>query len=260
MKKYYLPLILTLITLSGCSIFGSKEIKNPEDDWPVERIFTEAESAMEQEDYQTALRYYSQLEARFPFGDYAQQALLRSAYAHYKADDPESAIATVDRFIRVYPRNPEMDYAIYLRGLINFNRDIGIIEKYLPRDETQRDPGSALDALKDFTNLVNRFPESQYSEDARQRIIYLRNRLARHEINVAHFYMRRGSYLAAANRGKYVIENYPQTPATADALMIMAKAYKVLGLDDLSYNALRILEHNYPDHPGITSIQQTTVE
>jgi outer membrane protein assembly factor BamD len=260
MKKYYIPLLITLFTLSGCSFFEKKDIKNVEDDWTVERLYSEAKTSLDEEDYQTALRYYGQLEARFPFGDYAQKALLESAYAHYKGDDPEAAIATVDRFMRVYPLNESIDYAIYLRGLINFTRDIGILERYIPRDETQRDPGSAIFALKDFTSLVNRYPDSQYSEDASQRIVYLRNRLAQYEVNVAHFYMRRGSYIAAANRGKYVIENYPRTPAMADALFIMAKAYKILDLTDLSDDALRVLELNYPEHPGISHVRQITVE
>jgi outer membrane protein assembly factor BamD len=261
MKKYYLALLLCLVTLTGCSIFETKEIPlTEEESWPVERLYTEAKAALDSEDYQTALRYYGLLEARFPFGDYAQQGLLESSYAYYKSDDAENAIATVDRFIRVYPLNPNMDYAIYLRGLINFTRDVGIIEKYIPRDETQRDPGAALLALKDFTNLVNRYPTSQYTEDASQRIVYLRNRLAQHEVNVAHFYMRRGAYIAAANRGRYVIENYPRTPAMAEALVIMAKAYKVLDLTDLSNDALKVLKHNYPDHPGLAAVNEVNVE
>jgi outer membrane protein assembly factor BamD len=259
MKIYYLLLTLCLTFLSGCSFFSEKEEVVAESSWSVERVYSEAKAALNAGDYITALQYYSQLEARFPFGSYAQQSLLESAYAHYKDDDPEAAIATLDRFMRVYPLNPSMDYAFYLRGLINFNRDIGLFEKYIPRDESQRDPGSARFALKDFTTLVNRFPKSIYSEDAAQRIVYLRNRLARHEVNVAHYYMRRGAYIAAANRGKYVIENYPRTPAMPDALLIMAKAYKVLELDDLSDDALRVLRLNYPGHPGVAEVQQTNI-
>ena len=259
MKKYYLPLIFGLATLSGCSYFETQEVE-AEDSWTVERIYSEAKSALSTADYHTALQYYSQLEARFPFGDYAQQALLESAYAYYKDDEPETALATIDRFMRVYPLNPNMDYAIYLRGLINFNRDIGLVEKYIPRDESQRDPGSARYALTDFTTLVNRYPTSNYSEDAAQRVVYLRNRLAQHEINVAHYYMRRGAYLAAANRGKYVIENYPRTPAMPEALLMMAKAYKVLELNQLSADALRVLELNYPGHPGVAAVRQTKLK
>ncbi len=261
MKKYYLPLILSLagLALSGCSFFEKEEIKADES-WSVERVYSEANAALSIGDYQKAITYYEQLEARFPFGDYAQQALLESAYAHYKSDDPETAIATLDRFVRVYPLNPNIDYAIYLRGLVNFHRDIGLLEKYVPRDESQRDPGAAEDALRDFNTLVKRFPKSRYAEDSAQRIVYLRNRLAQHEINVANYYMRRGAYLAAANRGKYVIENYPRTPAMPEALVVMAKAYKVMDMLDLSEDALRVLELNYPGHPGVAEVSKTELE
>jgi len=183
MKKYYLLLILALLSIQGCSYFATEEVV-AKDSWTVERLYSEAKAALNAGDYETAIQYYGQLEARFPFGEYAQQALLESAYAYYKTDEPEQALATLDRFMRVYPLNPSMDYAIYLRGLTNFTRDIGLFEKYIPRDSSQRDPGAARYALKDFTTLVNRYPESTYSEDAAQRIVYLRNRLAQHEVNV----------------------------------------------------------------------------
>lgn len=260
MKKYYLPLLLVLISVSGCSWFSKDDEVVAKNDWTVERLYSEAKAALTTGDYHTALQYYGQLEARFPFGQYAQQALLESAYAHYKDNEPELAIATIDRFIRVYPLNPNIDYALYLRGLTHFTRDIGLMEKYIPRDESQRDPGSALFALKDFTTLVNRYPDSIYTPDAVQRIVYLRNSLARHEVNVAQYYMKRGSYVAAANRGKYVIENYPRTPATPDALLVMAKAYKVLALDELSDDVLRVLELNYPGFPGAAEVRRTKLK
>lgn len=259
MKKLSLPLILMLL-LSACSIFGDKEEVKAEESWGVERIYAEAKAALDIADYRTAIQYYEQLEARFPFGEYAQQALIESAYAHYKNDDPETAIATIDRFMRVYPLNENIDYALYLRGLVSFNKDVGILEKYIPRDESQRDPGSAEDALQDFNTLIKRYPQSKYAEDAAQRIVYLRNRLAQHEINVANYYMRRTSYLAAANRARYVIENYPRTPAMPDALVIMAKAYKVMEMNDLSEDALRVLELNYPAHPGVADVRRSILE
>ncbi len=259
MKKYYLPLLLIFTLLSGFSFFSRDEVI-AEDDWTVERLYSEAKAALNTGDYYAAIEYYAQLEARFPFGPYAQQALLETAYAHYKDGEPELAIATIDRFMRVYPLNPSMDYAFYLRGLTHFTRDIGLFEKYIPRDESQRDPGSARFALKDFTTLVNRYPDSIYTTDAVQRIVYLRNSLARHEVNVAQYYMKRGSYVAALNRGKYVIENYPRTPATPDALLVMAKAYKVLDLNELSDDVLRVLELNYPGFPGAAEVRQTHLE
>ncbi len=258
MKKHYLLIIALLLSTTGCSFFSKDEVKTA-NNWSVERIYSEAKAALEAGEYGPALAHYSQLEARFPFGEYAQQALLESAYAYYKTDEPETAVATIDRFMRVYPLNKNMDYALYLRGLVNFTRDIGLFEKYIPRDESQRDPGSALLALQDFRKLVTRFPKSKYSEDAAQRIVYLRNRLAQHEVNVAHYYMRRGSYVAAANRGRYVIENYPRTPAMPEALLMMAKAYKILELNELSEDAMRILELNYPGYDGVAKVRQTAL-
>ncbi|MFT7235640.1 MAG: outer membrane protein assembly factor BamD [Methylophagaceae bacterium] len=262
MKRYIILIFVSLLALSGCSSLdiNTDPLPEPAESWPVEKLYSEAKKSMDREDYETALKYYQDLEARFPFGDFAQQALIDSSYAHYKADDPENALATLDRFIRVYPQNQNMDYAIYLRGLINFTRDVGILERYLPRDESQRDPGAAKYALQDFSNLISRYPSSQYSEDASQRIVYLRNRLARYEINVAHFYMRRGSYIAALNRGKYVVENYQRTPAMPDALVIVAKAYKILEMNGLAEDTLRVLEANYPDYDPTVDIKAIVVE
>ncbi|AFJ01615.1 putative component of the lipoprotein assembly complex (forms a complex with YaeT, YfgL, and NlpB) [Methylophaga frappieri] len=258
MKITFLSLFL-LLGLAGCSLFGEKEEVKADENWSVERIYAEANAALNIADYRTAIEYYEQLEARFPFGEYAQQALLESAYAHYKIDEPETALATIDRFMRVYPLNEKMDYALYLRGLISFNKDVGFLEKYIPRDESQRDPASAEDALADFNTLIARYPTSKYAEDATQRIVYLRNRLAQHEINVANYYMRRTSYLAAANRARYVLENYARTPAMPEALVIMAKAYKIMELDDLSADALSVLQLNYPGHPGIADVERTVL-
>ena len=137
---------------------------------------------------------------------------------------------------------------------------MGCWKKYIPRDESQRDPASAEDALQDFNTLIKRYPQSKYAEDAAQRIVYLRNRLAQHEVNVANYYMRRTSYLAAANRARYVIENYPRTPAMPEALVIMAKAYKIMEMNDLSEDALRVLELNYPAHPGVADVRRAELK
>ena len=259
MKKFHILLLVTLLCLSGCSWFGGDE-KKIEENWRVDRLYSKAKASLNVNDYATAIKYYEQLEARFPFGKYAQQALLETAYAKYKLDEPEEALATLDRFIRVYPLNPNLDYAYYLRGLVNFHRDVGLIEKYVPRDESQRDPGSAEAALDDFMTLLNRFPKSRYADDSAQRIVYLRNRLADHEVEVATYYMRRGAYVAALNRARYVVENYPRTPATPDALVIMAKAYKVLELDDLSNDVLRVIAANYPGNTGVARVNQVKIE
>ena len=162
--------------------------------------------------------------------------------------------------MKLNPTHPSMDYAFYLRGLINFNTGKGAIERHLARDASQRDPGASLKAFNDFSELIKRFPDSRYVADSQLRMRFLRNILAQHEVNVANWYMRRGAFVAAANRARYVVENYQQTPAMPAALVLLAKAYKVLQLDDLSADALRVLELNYPDDPGIEAVKETSVD
>ena len=234
---------------AGCSSLG-KEVDVTKD-WSAQRLYSAAKSARNDGDYEAAIGYYQKLESRFPFGRYAQQAQLEVAYAYYKFDEPASAIAAADRFLRLHPRHPHADYAYYIKGLTNFNQGKGLIDRYVPTDDSQRDPGAARDSFNDFRDLVTQFPDSKYAEDARQRMLYLRNNLAKHELHVANYYMRRGAYLAAANRAKYVIENYQQSPSIPDALITMVKAYKIMQLDELASDALRVLKHNYPRHPGV---------
>jgi outer membrane protein assembly factor BamD len=184
------------------------------------------------------------LEARYPFGKYAMQAQLDVAYAYYKQGEPDSAIAAAERFIRINPRNPHVDYAYYLKGLSNFNRSIDFMTRFLPTDISQRDAGAAYESFNDFAELIRRYPASQYSADARKRLIYLRNMIAQHEVHVADYYMRRGAYLAAANRCKQVVEKYPKTPAVEQALETMIKAYNKLELPKLAEDSKRVLEFN----------------
>jgi outer membrane protein assembly factor BamD len=228
--------------------------------WSAQKLYSEAKEALTDGDYERAIGYYEKLEARYPFGKYAQQAMLEIAYAYYKDEEPDSAIAAADRFIRTYPRHPNVDYAYYLKGLANFNRGKGIVEKYLPQDPTERDPGAALQSFEDFSELVRRFPHSKYAADAAQRMRFLRNNLAAYEVNVAEYYLRRGAYLAAANRVSHVIEQYQRTPAVPDALVVMAEAYKMLRLDKLSQDALRVLRLNFPNHPGIAQVEGLVVK
>ncbi|OGT80089.1 MAG: outer membrane protein assembly factor BamD, partial [Gammaproteobacteria bacterium RIFCSPLOWO2_02_FULL_47_50] len=202
---------------------------------------------------------YEKLEGRFPFGVYGQQALLDLAYAYFKNDEPDASISAANRFIKLYPQNAHVDYAYYLKGLANFNRGKGFTERYLPIDAAQRDSDSALKAFQDFSEMARLFPDSQYADDARLRMVFLRNQLADHEVNVASYYMRRGAFIAAINRAKYVVEKYPRTPAIPEALVIMAKAYKVMEMNDLSDDAIRVLEINYPNHPGIYEVREIVV-
>ena len=254
MRKVYVSglVALLLLTLGGCGWFGEKPDKTR--DWSAERLYREAKSALAKHDYTTAVDYYETLEARFPFGPLAQQSQIEVAYAYYKDSQSASAIAAADRFIKLYPNHPNVDYAYYLKGLVSFNQGKGFLDRYMPIDESERDPGSARQAFLDFSELVSRFPDSQYSDDARQRMLFLRNNLSRHEVHVAGYYMRRKAYLAAANRAKYVVENYQRTPAVPDALVLMVKAYRQLGLDDLADDSLRVLVLNFPEQATLADL------
>ncbi len=250
--------LLVLALLSGCGFFGEKEDKTR--NWTAHRLYTEAKTEMQNGSFETAIDYYEKLESRFPFGVYSQQAQLDVAYAYFKYDEPASSIAAADRFIKLHPRHPNVDYAYYLKGLVHFSQGTGLLDRFITRDRSRRDPGAARQSFDAFSELVRRFPQSKYAEDATQRMVYLKNTLAQHEVHVANYYMRRGAYVAAANRARYVVENYQRTPAVPDALVVMAKAYKVMGLDDLASDAMRVLKHNYPEHEGVPEVENLKVE
>lgn len=255
MKKI---IILLVFCLAGCSVLDDEEY-NEARDWTVERLYEEAKKAMETGYYSKAVQYYEFLETRYPFGVLGRQSLLDLAYVYYKTNKYEEAVSACDRFIRLYPQNEAIDYAYYLRGLVNFERGKGLADQFLAIDDSQRDPGSALQAFKDFKDLGERFPDSVYLEDAQKRMVYLRNLLALYEINVANYYMRRGAFVAATNRARYIIENYSRSESVPDALVIMAKCYKILEMNDLYEDAMRILTMNYPSHEGINELQATRV-
>ncbi len=204
------------------------------------RMLQEARAAMKAGDYETAISQLEALEARFPFGVYAQQALLEIAYAYYRYDEPESAIATLDRFVHLYPRHPRIDYARYLQGVVLFQRIHSPVDRWLRLDPADRDPEAARRAFRYFAEVVRDHPDSPYAPDALQRMIYLRNLLARHELRVADFYLRRGAYVAAANRGRYLLEHLPRTPAQYPVLAILESAYEALGLTDLAADVGRV--------------------
>ena len=247
-----IPFVLLALVLAGCGAFGEKPDITRK--WDVQRLYVEAKAAMDSGDYETAIDYYEKLESRFPFGRYAEQSQIDVAFAYWKYEEYASAIAAADRFIKLHPRHPNVDYAYYLKGMVNFEQGASFMDRILVKDRSQRDPGAARDAFDDFSALVQRFPESKYSEDARQRMLYLKNLLAQHEVHVADYYMRRGAYVAASNRARYVVENYQRAPALPEALTIMAKAYTRMDLDDLSADAVRVLKLNYPDYPGIAEV------
>lgn len=237
-------LIVSLL-LVGCSTSDKQEPIDEYVDWSAEQFYTEAKQALVEKHYDKAIKLYEKLEARYPFGRYATQAQLDVAYAYYKNDDSDSAIVAIDRFIKLNPTHTYVDYAFYLKGLVNYNRGIGFIDRFIPTDSSQRDPGAALDAYKDFEELIRRFPNSRYAEDAHQRIIALRNNLALYEIHVADFYLRREAYLAAVRRCAEVLRRYQRTQAVPLALQRMEVAYRKLGMNDLADDAARVYALNY---------------
>ncbi len=216
-----------------------------------QQIYQEAQRFLRTNNYDSAVRALQLLESRYPFGRYAEQAQLELIYAHYGAYEPEAAVEAANRFIRLHPQHPNVDYAFYMKGLAAYSQGQDILDRFLLTDDTERDLSHAREAFAEFAQLLSRYPESSYAADARARMVYLRNMLARYEINVANYYFRRGAYLAAANRGRYVVENFQRTPAVADGLAVMAQGYILLGLDDLARDSIETLALNFPDHPSL---------
>ncbi len=246
-----LSIILLPLMFSACSNVSD----DPTANWSVEDFYKTAKEALANEDYLGSINYYTQLEARYPYGIYAQQAQLDIIFAYYKANEPASAVAAADRFIKLHPRHPNVDYAYYMRGLVTFDQNPSIFAGLFPKDPAKRDPASIRESFNYFKELVTRYPGSQYTKDAIERMKVLRNYLAKHELQVADYYMRRGSYLAAANRAKYVLENYKQSEAIPGALAMQVKAYRKMEMTDLAKDALRVLKKNYPDHPALAELQ-----
>ena len=252
--------ILMLVCLSvlvSCGYLPSQaERDRAELNWPEEKLYFTGKGRLDAGSCTGAIDYYLKLQQRFPFGSYTRQSFVEIAYCYYKTNDPDLAMETLDKFIELYPSHPNMPYAFYLRGLVNFYRGRGITDRFLPRDQAQRDPGATLDSFNDFSTVVQRFPKSDYFEDARLRMVFLRNMLAEHELNVATYYMRRGAYVAASNRAREIVEKYQKAPVMPEALMVMAKSYKVMGMDDLMEDTLQVLKLNYPEYSGIEEVTE----
>ena len=215
--------------------------------WSAEKLYAEAKDNLNSRNYEQAIKYYEKLEARFPYGRFAQQAQLEIAYAYFKDSEPAQAVTAVERFIKLHPNHPSVDYAYYLKGLANFNEDLGWTGYISGQDLTERDPKAAREAFDAFKTLVTRFPESRYAPDSVARMDYLVNALASHEIHVARYYMKRGAYVAAVNRVQYALKAYPRAPANEEGLVIMVAAYDALGLKELRDDAERVMKKNFPD-------------
>jgi outer membrane protein assembly factor BamD len=224
-------LLAALLFTTGCSLLPEQIDETK--DWSANQLYSEAKQKLAEQNYEK----------------------LEIAYAYYKYEEPDFAIAAADRFIKIYPRHSNVDYAWYIKGLTNYNRGKTFVDKFLPQDPSERDTYTMRAAYDDFDQLVKSYPNSIYAKDAAQRMIYLGNNMAEYEIHVADYYMRRQAYIAAANRGKYVIENYQRTPAVPTALVIMVRAYRELGAADLEAASMRVLRLNYPDSPEIALLE-----
>ncbi len=236
-----LLLMVAMLAVSGCSRDKRDDDRGPE------VLYEEAQRSLQNRNYGRAIEQYRRLTTLYPFGRHAEQSQLDMAYAYYQANQPERAITTLDRFIRTYPTHPNVDYAWYLKGLVHYEETMGFLRRMFPGQVVDRDQTSARQAFMDFQELIRRHPQSRYVADARQRMVFLRNVLAEHEIVVGEYYFRRGAYIAAINRAQYVIETYPQSPANINALDLMARAYTRLDLPELAADTREVLRHNYGD-------------
>ena len=253
------------INLAGCSSKKTKDSEATEELSKAEKrarriqediketekeLYESAQRAQRSGQWNSAIQVLQSLEENFPFGAYAQQSQLELIYVYYQANEYASAIAAADRFIRLHPTHRSIDYAYYMRGVASFYQN-SALDYFLVLDASKKDLGSASESMEYFTKLIHQFPGSAYTQDAQKRMIFLRNLLARHEIHVANYYFRRGAHVAAANRGKFVVENYQGSPAIPDALAVMAHAYHLLEYDDLANNAITTLQANFPSYPAL---------
>ncbi|BCB27754.1 outer membrane protein assembly factor BamD [Sulfurimicrobium lacus] len=253
MKRSLALILLLLVT--GCGLLP--EVQDETKGWSAQKLYSEAKNEMNDGNYSKAIKYFETLEARYPYGRYAQQSQLEEAYAYFKDNEPVSAIAACDRFIKLHPNHPNVDYAYYLKGLANFNEDLGLLGAIADQDLSERDPKAAKDSFEAFRELVTRFPKSKYAPDAAARMKYLVNTLAASDVHIARYYARRGAYVAAVNRAQIVLQEYPQTPATEEALAIMVQSYDAMGLNDLRDDTRRVLSKNYPNSKFLNGSSQS---
>jgi outer membrane protein assembly factor BamD len=247
MQKKLSVLVMTcaLLGLSGCGLFskGSDESKNVS----ASKLYADAQDEMSGGHYEAAIKLYEKLESNYPFGTYAAQAQMQIAYAHYKANDQAEALAAVERFIKLHPNHPQVDYMYYLRGLINFNDQLGFLNFIYSQDPTERDPKATRESFAAFKELVDKFPNSKYAPDAIARMNYLIDAMASYEVHVANYYYRRGAYLASLNRAQGAVTQFSTSSAREEALFLMIRNYDKLGMYDLRDDTQRVFVKNYPD-------------
>ena len=236
--------IALAIALGGCGMFTDKVESRK--DWTAAEFYKAAKEEFDNGNWEASIKLYEQLESKFPFGRFAQQAQLEVAYAYYKQGETAQALSALDKFIKLHPNHANLDYALYLKALANFKEDLGPLARVVKQDLADRDPKAARESFEGFKELVNRFPDSRYASDSRERMAYLVEALARHEINVARYYLSRGAHLAAANRAQDAIKRFPTSPIQKDALDVIIEAYDRMGLNELRDDARKVLAKNFP--------------
>lgn len=251
-----------MLWLSGCGLLPDRQ--EDQQDWSANKFYSEAKEKLNDGNYAAAIKLYESLEARYPYGRIAQQAQLETAYAHYKNEEPASAIAAAERFIKLHPNHINVDYAYYIKGLASFNDNWGMMSFLmrgpLKQDMSERDSKASRESFENFKELVTRFPESKYAADSRQRMAYLINAIAMSEIHIARYYMKRKAYVAAANRAQNAVAEYPRTPATEEALFIMIKAYEALEMYDLRDDTERVMRINFADSHFLKELPEVGIK
>ncbi|HLX30021.1 MAG TPA: outer membrane protein assembly factor BamD [Casimicrobiaceae bacterium] len=240
----WLSVALVAVTIAGCGLLP--DVKDETAGWNAEQLYKNAHEAMLDGNYTRAVKLFDTLEARYPYGRYAQQAILEGAFANWRNSEQAAATAACDRFIRTYPNHPNVDYAYYLKGLVYFREDQGLFGYVYELDPSERDPKQMRESYAAFKELVEKFPQSRYADDARVRMLYLTNALGMYEVHVAQYYYNRGAYVAAANRAQAALVDHPRTPSNEIALNVMVDSYSKLGLPQLADDAHGILERTFP--------------
>lgn len=246
--------LLLLALLTACSSSPKKNQMSEKD------YFDAAQKSMASGNFMTASEHLESLESHYPVGRYTEQAQLELIYSKFRHSDFAGASAAADRFIRLHPSHPQLDYALYLKGLAAYEGDRDIFLKIMPLNVAARDLASSREAFQDLGELLRRFPDSQYVPDARARMVHIRNQMAAQELHAARFYAKRKAYVSCVNRTRWIIENYPGTPAVPDALALQVWAYGKLGINDLAEQQLALLRSNYPDSKAISSMGELTLD
>ncbi|AKK68585.1 outer membrane protein assembly factor BamD [Xanthomonas translucens] len=247
--RFIALMLVMVVVATGCH---RQKNKNPEEGMPVEQLYQKAHTQMQTSNWAGAEGSFKRLIAQYPYGQYTEQAMIESAYAQYKAGKHDDAVSSIDRFIRTYPTHRDIAYMYYLRGLSNSNRDTVFLRRVWSLDPSRRDLSTPQQAYADFNIVAERYPNSRYAADARQRMIALRNVFAQHELDNALYYLRRDAWVSAAGRANYLLETYPQSAYQYDAVAVLADAYTHLGNKPLADDARRVLELNDPKHPWLT--------